>query len=503
MPHSDEPVKPMWYQRPWLIVAACVLIFPIGLVLLARSAWPGRGRKLPLAALTLAVFAASLHYVYGLRLTLDGNGTPKVEFFNRTWHDWLLAGHRASQEGDVALDLPPVTLDEPTRQWPGFRGALRDGIVRSGPLALPWPDAGPRLLWSQPIGAGHASIAIADGRAFTIEQRGRDEVVAAYLVETGRELWAHAYPASFKETMGGPGPRATPCVLANRVFALGGTGILNCLDATTGHVEWTRDILHDAAADNLHWGVSASPLVYDGRVYVNAGGSEASVIAYDIATGEPAWKSGTHKAGYASPMIATLLDTPHLLMFDATALSAYRPSDGRLLWEMPWPTDHDVNAGQPIVVDNEHVFISAGYGHGAALLRLTAEDEAITPETVWSNLRLKLKFSSGVLHDGHIYGLDERILTCLDAATGERRWKGGRYGYGQLILADGYLIIQCENGDLALVEATPDALRELSRVEALTAKTWNHPALADGKLLIRNDRQMMGFDLAREDSTPN
>jgi outer membrane protein assembly factor BamB len=195
-------------------------------------------------------------------------------------------------------------------------------------------------------------------------------------------------------------------------------------------------------------------------------------------------------------MLARLQGTLQVLVFDAVGLTAYRPNDGASLWHYPWVTDYDVNAGQPLVLDDERVFLSSGYGRGCAMLRVTEANSAWQVEKLWEHRSMQLKFSSALLHEGFLYGLDNNILVCLDPETGGRRWKAGRYGYGQLVLADGYLIIQCENGDLALVEASPEEHREISRVDALTAKTWNHPALADGKLLLRNDREMLCFDLA-------
>jgi len=404
-----------------------------------------------------------------------------------------LEAHRRTQQTQPAPSLPAVASPVGEDQWPGYRGPQRDGVVSASTIQLPWPESGPRLLWKQPVGAGHGSFAVVHGRAYTIEQRADQEVVACYAVDTGRELWAHRYPARFSEAMGGPGPRSTPTFAAGRIYALGATGVLSCLEADTGKVVWSRDILADASADNVEWAMSGSPLVADGEVYVAPGGKGASVVAYDAASGEPVWKSGSYKAGYASPVIATLRGTPHLLVFDAEGLSAYASDTGAELWHFGWKTSYDVNAGQPIVIDDASVIIASGYGSGCTLLGI-GDDASVTPK--WKNKNLRLKFSSAVLTGNVVYGLDEQILVALDVATGERRWKGGRYGYGQLVLIGEHLLIQCENGDLALVEATPEAHRELRRVEALANKTWNHPAVAESKLLIRNDREMRCYDLS-------
>jgi outer membrane protein assembly factor BamB len=496
MPGAEPSSVSSWYHRPLVVVASLLILFPVGLALALTAPWPRRWKRLLLIGGSAAVFAVSLHLLFGLRVTWGGGGpiSPRVEFFRPGVHQRALAEQRREQaRGGVALAAPaPVQALE--TQWPGFRGIARDGIVRSA-VQLPWPTEGPVLLWEQPIGGGHASFAIVGGLAYTIEQRGQDEVVACYELDAGREVWTHRYRARFEEFFGGPGPRATPAVQDGRVFALGGTGVLTCLDAATGSVHWQRNILDDAAATNLPWAVSASPLVDEGRVYVVPGGSGASVVAYDVMSGEPVLKGGARKAGYASPMMATLAGSEQLLVFDGAGLSAYAPADVAELWHFPWQTSHDVNAGQPVVVDEHRVFISSGYGHGCALLQVDAVGGNFEVEQVWFNRNMRLKFSSAVLHDGYVYGLDNSILTCLEIETGARQWKGGRYGYGQLVLSDGYLIVQCEEGDIALVEATPQAHREVRRIEALNSRTWNHPAVADGKLLLRNDRQMMCYEL--------
>ena len=250
--------------------------------------------------------------------------------------------------------------------------------------------------------------------------------------------------------------------------------------------------------------MSASPLIVDNLVFTVPGGEQASVLAYDRNNGKIVKKLGNASAGYSSPVVATLLGIPQLLVFDAAGLSSYQPKSGQLLWHYPWETYQNINVAQPLVVDDEHLFISSGYGVGGALIRLTKKQTeglentaaaSYEPTLIWKNRRLRLKFSSAVIKDHFIYGLDENILTCLDAKTGKRQWKAGRYGYGQIVLMDSYLLIQCENGDLAIVRANPSEHQEIDRVAALDNKTWNHPALSQGFLLIRNDRKMMCFDL--------
>ena len=412
------------------------------------------------------------------------------------------AGPAVGATGATAPADPPAppsaAADRDDAAWPDFRGPHRDGRYDGPPILTDWPAAGLDPLWSQPIGGGYASFVVAGGLAFTIEQRRDDEVVAAYDVDTGVERWTHRWPAHFREAMGGPGPRATPTWHAGRVYALGATGRLVCLDAATGDEVWARNILDDAAASNLTWAMSGAPLVVDDVVVVQPGGRDGwSVAAYDRLTGEVVWHGLDDVQSYTSPMLVTLGGVRQVLVVTAARAAGLRPDDGALLWEYPWRVRTVPNMAQPLVVGDARLFLSASYGKGAALMELTPDGDRFTAATVWETHRMRNRFSSSVLVDGYIYGLDNSILACLDAATGELLWKGGRYGSGQLLEADGHLVVLTERGDLVLVRATPERHHEVARFRAIDGKTWNVPALAGGRLLVRNARQMAAFDLSR------
>lgn len=260
---------------------------------------------------------------------------------------------------------------------------------------------------------------------------------------------------------------------------------------------WRKNILQDNAAENLMWGMAASPLMVDGKVIVlPGGGGGKSVVAYDQLTGEAVWRALDDKQSYTSPMEATVAGVRQMLVVSARRVMGLRISDGALLWEFPWETMYDINSAQPIVVDGDHVFYSSGYGRGAVLLRIARQGNALRAERVWENVNMKNRFNASVLHDGHIYGLDEGILTCIDARTGQRKWKGGRYGYGQVLLAAGHLVVLTEKGEVALVRATPERHQEVAIFDAISGKTWNHPAIAQGILLVRNAREMAAFQIA-------
>ena len=337
---------------------------------------------------------------------------------------------------------------------------------------------------------------IARSRAFTIEQRGPNEVVAAYDVASGRELWTNAWPAEFRESMGGDGPRATPTWFDGRLFALGATGELRALDEGSGKVIWRTNILSDSGAGNLPWGMAAAPLVVGDAIVVLPGGpANQSVAAYDRATGKRLWSTMGDMQAYSSPMLVTLLDVPQIVFFSSSRLVGLSADGSKELWEYPWPVMNGINATQPIVVGDNRLFLSSGYGAGAAVIELSKASDRFAVREVWRNTRMKNRFASSVLHEGVIYGLDESILAAVDASTGELKWKGGRYGYGQLLLVNGRLIVLTEDGDLALVRATPEKHDELSRFHVLDGKTWNVPAIAGGYLLVRNLAEMAAFDL--------
>lgn len=478
------------------------------------------------AFVLLAAFAAGLVTLlvvaFDLQVEVAGNGMrPIFSFGDPDDHYAALAASRASPAGDLAsapghgdgdpaADRGPSSApasptpppDAPSSAsaggyWTDFRGPNRDGLYTEAPIRTDWPGTGLEPLWSQPIGGGYASFVIAGGRAFTIEQRRDDEMVAAYDVATGIELWTRGWPAHFRETMGGPGPRATPTWHDGRLYALGATGRFVCLDAATGEVLWERDILADGGAANLPWAMSGAPLVVDDTVVVLPGGTAGwSVAAYDRLTGDVVWHALDDVQAYTSPMLATLGGVRQIVVVTAERAAGLRPDDGALLWEYPWTVAMVPNMAQPLVVGDARLFLSASYGKGAALISLARAGERFTATTVWETNRMKNKFSSSVLIDGYIYGLDESILACLDAATGELMWKGGRYGYGQLLAAGDHLVVLTERGDLVLVRATPDGHEEVAGFRAIDGKTWNVPAMAGGRILVRNARRMAAFDVA-------
>jgi outer membrane protein assembly factor BamB len=410
-----------------------------------------------------------------------------------------------------ASDVPPrpapesasaAPLEPSWRDYPAFRGRDRSGVrgdVRWSNEAL-WP---PALVWRRPVGPAWSSFAVTGGVAVTQEQRAELECVVGYDLESGAELWRHAARGRFEEVTSGPGPRATPAIDAEgRVYALGATGRLNCLDARTGHVLWTVDVLADAGRENRLFGMCGSPLVEGDLVIVAPGGPGTSLVAYDRHSGRRTWAGGDAEASYSSPHLARFSTGPQVLLFHGEGLSGHDLATGRALWSFAWvsnPAERN-NVCQPVPLPAEpgrpdRVFLASGYGRGSALLEIAPRGDRYDVRPLWEARWPQAKFASVVLHGDCIYGLDDKILTCIELATGRRCWKQGRYGYGQLLLADGRLIVQAESGEIAIVAADPEGFRELHRFPALDDRTWNHPALAGDYLLVRNDREAACYRL--------
>ena len=411
-------------------------------------------------------------------------------------YDALEADRERARSSDVSSDPELASLK--TTYWTGFRGPRRDGVYGEQPILTDWPEEGPRLLWREPIGGGYASLAVAEGVAFTIEQRRDREAVTAYDVATGRELWVHDYEASFSEPFSGEGPRATPVYHDGKVYSLGARGRVLCLEAQTGSLVWTRDVLEDTGADVLGYGLAASPLVVDDKLIVSSGEPRdegSSVVAYDTGSGDIVWTALSDTQAYASPMLVELAGRRQILICTADRAVGLEPKDGSLMWEHPWRVFQGISAAQPVVTGPDRVLLSGSYGKGAAMLEIQARGDSFEVRTLWENKRLKNKHNSSVYHDGHVYGLDEGILVCLNTESGERRWKAGHYGYGQVLLAGDKLLVLGGDGVLALVKASPDSYEELGRFQALDGTTWTVPALSGGLLIIRNAAEMACYDL--------
>ncbi len=395
--------------------------------------------------------------------------------------------------------VPSVSAaSETAAEWPGFRGPNRDGIIPGVRIETDWSKSPPVQLWRRPIGPGWSSFAVRGELFYTQEQRGDEEVVACYNLTTGEPVWIHSDSARFWESTGGAGPRGTPALSNNCVFALGATGILNALDAGNGTVVWSRNAASDTGAKLPGWGFASSPLVVGDVVIVATSGKLA---AYDLATGNLRWLGpASGGGGYSSPHLLTIDGVPQVLLMTSAGAISVAPADGALLWRSASPTSSRIV--QPALASDGDVLMSAGdEGMGGAGLRRFALAHVAgewTAEERWTSRGLKPNFNDFVVHKGHVYGFDGSILACIDLADGQRKWKGGRYGSGQLVLLpeQSLLLVLSEDGKLALVSATPDPFQELARVSAIEGKTWNHPVVVGDILLVRNGQEMVAFRLS-------
>jgi len=482
-----------------LLVALVLLPVIILLSRRGRRAWFKRSLGCGSSLLWILVCAVLvielLVHLGALEWEWRGGYVP-IPTWSKTKPDFeLLERSRKQQAQQGAAAVTNVNLKA---NWPGFRGPHQDGQYNERPILTNWPSTGLRVLWRQACGGGYSSFALADGRAFTIEQRRDDEVVVAYDIETGRELWTNGWSAKFTEYHSDEGPRTTPAYDDGKVYVLGATGEFRCLDAANGNLIWGKNIVTENAAALPDYGLAASPLIVDEKIILQPDAYHGkSVVCYDKRDGRILWHALDLPMGYATPMPVTLGGERQVIVCGRPWVMGLRLDDGVERWRFPW---HIINnerpITQPLMTGTNTFLVSAAYMTGCALFAVDRTNDTFVARELWKNKNLKTKFASAVCWQGYVYGLDEDILVCLDAQTGERKWKDGRYGYGQLLLADGYLIVQCADGFLALVKATPDALTEVARFPALKGKSWNTPAIGGGRLLLRNGAEMACYEIS-------
>lgn len=438
-----------------------------------------------------------------IRLDWDGRGHPSELLWvnaGLTTASWAKSNQKPNKS-DPAL-------------WPGYRGSKRNGIY-TGPAVKQYGEAKERIsfpeIWRTSVGSGHSSMTIARGRLFTVEQWKDGECITCYNLQDGRGLWSYQYNANFRDNfgnMGGAGPRSAPTWDEEKLYVAGAEGEFTCLDANNGKVIWSMNIFDKFGTRNLDFGMCASPLIIDEKVIITggarAGKARDTVFAMNKLSGETIWKTEAEKQAYVSPMMVTLAGKKQILIGAGREFQGLSIETGKIIWSTKWSVSYDNNIAQPIVIDQNHVFVSSGYGKGCGLIEITENQGAYTAKLLWENKNLKNKFTSSVLYQDHIYGLDDSgsdnaaHLVCLKARTGETIWRGDNYGHGQLLLAQNQLVIQCENGDVAMVKATPESHQLLDRFPVLKGKTWNNPALAGGRLYVRNDQEMVCIDVSEQ-----
>jgi outer membrane protein assembly factor BamB len=406
-----------------------------------------------------------------------------------------IAKESVAKPGEPAAPAAAAIAPATRVEWSGFRGPNRDSIVRGVRIETDWTKSPPVKLWQRPVGPGWSSFAVHGDVFFTQEQRGGDEIVGCYRVNTGEPVWRHKDPVRFYESNGGAGPRATPTIHDGRVYAFGATGILNALDERTGRVIWSRDVAKETEKEIPMWGFTSSPLVFDDVVIVAASGRMAG---YEVATGKTRWLGPDGGGSYGSPHLATIDGVPQILLLSSTGTTSLAPASGAILWKHEW--SEGTSIVQPALTAEGDVLVNTITAMGGVgLRRLTIVHEAggWSAKERWTSPGLKPYFNDFVVHKGHAYGFDGTILASINLEDGKRMWKGGRYGAGQLVLLpeQDLLLVLSEEGDLALVSATPDKFAEVAKFKAIEGKTWNHPVLIGDVLLVRNGEEMAAFRL--------
>ena len=460
-----------------MVVILTALLGTLWLLCFSRLRW--RIRFLAVAIVLLCVvLSTSLFQFKGF----SGDLTPIFEW---RWQEKPTTFRQDSSS--------PSNIEKSAMDYPQFLGQHRNGVVSGIQLNLDWNTHPPKLVWRQPVGAGWSGFAVVGNSAITQEQEDDWEKVVCYELHTGEIKWSHQDSARYNATPAGLGPRATPTISGNRVYTVGSTGILNCLDFETGERLWTTNIFEENQADLPPWGVSISPLVFGELVIVSAGGA----VAYHKETGEIVWTGYRTKSGYSSPLVTTLLDTEQIIIFNQGLITAHEPLTGKLLWKQPWVKTYAECVAQPVPISEDTLLASTGYGAGAKLYRfsrnLTGEFDV---SIVWETINLKAKFTNIVYYKGYLYGLDDGIFACINPADGRRQWKRGRYGHGQTLLVSDVLLVLTESGEVVLVAPDPESHTEHARFAALKdRRTWNTPALAGRYLLVRNDREAACYEL--------
>ena len=396
----------------------------------------------------------------------------------------------------LAVPVSVFAQSANSANWPQWRGPNRDGISKETGLLKQWPAEGPPLVWKATgAGRGFSSFSVSNGRLITMGLRGDREFVIAFDLATGKEAWATPNGSAFQNDRG-DGPRGTPTVDGDRIYALGGNGDLSALDARTGKVVWTKNVLREFGGRNITWGISESPLVIGNKLLVNPGGTDASMVALNKSDGSVIWKSQSDKAGYSSAIPVQVNGGTQVVFFTSQRAVGLDLNDGKLLWEYAKPANNVANCATPVAKGNR-VFISSDYGTGGGVVEIKPDG---TAQEIWFTKDMRNHHSSSVLVGDYLYGFSSAILTAIKFDTGEVAWKDRSVGKGSLVYADGRLYCFSERGVVGLVEATPTGYVERGRfrIEAGSIETWTHPVVAGGRLYLRDQDTIYAYDVRQK-----
>ena len=381
--------------------------------------------------------------------------------------------------------------------WHQWRGANRDGVSREAGVLKSWDGAGAKLLWRIPLGDGFSGVSIADGRAYTVYAKRKDEIVVCLDATNGKELWRYVIDERFKSPDGGDGARSTPTVDGDRVYALSAHGRLVALNAQNGKALWTCDFRSVFSSETPRYGFCTSAIVQGDLLLLQTGGTrDNALVAFDKHSGKIVWSCEDDPCGYSSPITATLSEKRQTVFFTGRGLVSVSPKTGTVYWRYDWQTPSNINAATPVFVPPDRIFISSGYDIGAAVVHIKGIDGKLVATTVWKSRVMKNHFSSSIYQNGYLYGFDNAVLKCIDAVTGREQWVTRGFGRGTLIYADGCLIILGENGNLALAKATPTEYEQLAETQLLKGRCWTLPTLSGGKLYLRNMEELVCLELS-------
>ena len=476
------------------------ITLPMGMTAFVVGAALFQNRR-PLARTGAALLLAGAGFGFSVLLRNDGmDGEYQLTLHWRwapTAEERILAA-RSTRSPAPEPNMPSIETNLKNLEWPGFRGADRSGSWHGPMIATNWSEHPPRQLWKVPVGPGWSSFAVAGNLLFTQEQRGRMETVVCYDASSGREIWNRRYEARLEDPMGGPGPRATPTLANGGLFVTGATGMFLRLNPATGDVVWQKNLKEVAGREAPMWGFASSPLVIGSNVIVWAGGKDGKgLLAFDVETGALRWSAATGDHTYASPQLSTIAGEELVLMLSNDGLVLVEPATGKVRLNYEWKFS-GYRALQPRVVGDDTVLLGTPMNAGTRAIRISRVNGELAAEELWTSRNLKPDFSDMVTYQGYIYGNDGGFLACLDLKTGDRMWKGGRYGKGQVLLLEnaGLLLVTAEDGQVHLVCADPKEFVEVDSFKALEGKTWNHPVVVGDKLYVRNSQEAAGFQLA-------
>lgn len=470
--------------------------FALALVLLFR--------RRPRVRTSVAVIAAAIGFGYTTLLRNDGmlgNYALQLDYrWNPTPEEALLAAQRDLDETLLSAAAIQQWVADP--EWAAFRGPQRDSVYRGPAIATNWSTQAPELIWKIPVGPAWSSFAVAGDLLFTQEQRGQQEVIVAYSAINGDQVWVQGVETRFEEPLGGPGPRATPTLAEGSLYALGANGHLLKLDPVDGDILWQVDLRALAGYGPPIWGFASSPLVHDGKVIVHAGSEDDAgvVLALDTDSGQQVWSSPTGGHSYSSAQLAEVAGQPTVLMLSHAGLAMLDPASGEVRLEYPWQHE-GYRSLQPQVSGGDSVVLPTGLGTGTRRIRVQVGESGWEADEIWTSRHLKPDFNDFVIHGNYIYGFDRTTFTCVELETGDRVWKRGRYGAGQVLLLEqsDALLVLSEQGQVVLLKADPSAHQEWGQFQALEGKTWNHPVLIDNRLYVRNGQQAACYQLPLAD----